>query len=166
MLSRIVLLTAAFGLMTGVAMAQTPAPLPQNAARVAPVPPDQFKHLTAEQQAALVNEKDPLVLSIIQNHEDWYSQVNARNGAGEAEVHDHWMDIFAVVKGQASLTYGGTVSGNRSTGAGEWRGGTITGGTTITIKPGDYIQIPIGMPHQVVPAPGAHFRAIVLKMRQ
>jgi len=49
------------------------------------------------------------------------------------------------------------------TGPGEKRGGTITGGTVVTIKPGDFLVVPAGQPHLTMINPGSIFRAIVFK---
>ncbi len=161
MLSRIMLSAGLLGLLSSAALAQAAAP-PTLYGHA----PDAFKHLSGAEQAALVNKPDPLVSSVVSDHENWYSQIIARNATGVVEVHDHWIDVMSVMSGDATITYGGTVAGGQPTTPGEWRGGTITGGTSVEVHPGDYIQIPAGVPHLTALAPGAHFRVLVVKIRQ
>ncbi|HJS46328.1 MAG TPA: hypothetical protein VJ753_08015 [Rhizomicrobium sp.] len=54
----------------------------------------------------------------------------------------------------------------RETGPGEKRGGTITGGTVVSLKPGDFLMVPAGEPHMTMIKPGSNFRAIVFKVRE
>src|SRR6478736_1815203 len=49
------------------------------------------------------------------------------------------------------------------TGPGEKRGGTLTGGTVVTIHPGDFIVVPAGQPHLTMVKPGTTFRAVIIK---
>jgi quercetin dioxygenase-like cupin family protein len=54
------------------------------------------------------------------------------------------------------------VAGNHQTAAGEFRGGTITGGQEYQLAPGDILWIPAGAPHQVTPK-GGPFRYLAFK---
>jgi hypothetical protein len=72
---------------------------------------------------------------------------------------------MVIQQGEADFTYGGTLSGARDTAPGEKRGGTITGGTVVTIRPGDFLVVPAGQPHVTMIKPGSNFRAIVFKIR-
>lgn len=72
-----------------------------------------------------------------------------RTGDGDAELHEKQVDYFFVQQGAATLTVGGKLTGAHATGPNEQRGGTITGGEKITLKPGDIAHIPAGVPHQV-----------------
>lgn len=73
-----------------------------------------------------------------------------RTESGEAELHEQFDDIFVVRSGNATVLVGGTLAGNRSVSAGEWRGGTISGGQKFEVEPGDVLWIPAGLPHQVI----------------
>ena len=83
---------------------------------------------------------------------------------GGPEVHDRWTDLAYVQAGRATLVSGGKVEGGREESPGEHRGGTIVGGTSHVVGPGDLLIIPAGMPHQYVLAPGDTLRYLTLKV--
>jgi mannose-6-phosphate isomerase-like protein (cupin superfamily) len=128
-------------------------------------PPDAFHHLSDSDQAKLATGKGALTLSTLTDHENFYVLVAGRSGPGEVEVHEHWIDYMAIQQGEAQFTSGGTATGLRDTGPGERRGGTLTGGTTVTLRPGDFVMVPAGEPHLTMIKPGSIFRAIVFKVR-
>jgi len=129
-------------------------------------PPDAFRVFSDKDLAGLSTGKAALTLSTLSDHENFYVLVAGRTGPGEVEVHEHWIDYMAIQQGEAEFTFGGTATGMRDTGPGEKRGGTITGGTVVTIKPGDFIVVPAGQPHLTMIKPGSTFRAIVFKVRE
>jgi mannose-6-phosphate isomerase-like protein (cupin superfamily) len=88
-----------------------------------------------------------------------------RTASGVPEVHANWADHFVVTEGEATLVVGGTVVGEHETGPGEKRGTSITGGTSYALTPGTSITVPPGVPHWTVLKPGAHFRAVVFKLK-
>ncbi len=90
--------------------------------------------------------------------------ISRRDTSGIHERHEAFTDIFVVQRGRARLLYGGTVEGERSSSPGEWRGGTIRGGTETEIKPGDIVVIPAGIPHQLLLQPGERFYYFVFKV--
>jgi quercetin dioxygenase-like cupin family protein len=49
------------------------------------------------------------------------------------------------------------------TAPGEQRGTSIKGGTTMTMKPGDYFFVPAGTPHQMKVVAGQRIRFIAFK---
>jgi len=129
-------------------------------------PPDAFRVFSDKDLAGLSTGKAALTLSTLSDHENFYVLVAGRSGPGEVEVHEHWIDYMAIQQGEAEFTFGGTATGMRDTGPGEKRGGTITGGTAVSIKPGDFIAVPAGQPHLTMIKPGSTFRAIVFKVRE
>jgi mannose-6-phosphate isomerase-like protein (cupin superfamily) len=129
-------------------------------------PPDAFHVFSDKDLAGLSAGKGALTLSTLVDHENHYVLIAGRTGAGEVEVHEHWIDYMAIQQGEAEFTFGGTASGMRDTGPGEKRGGTITGGTVVTIKPGDFVVVPAGQPHLTMVKTGSSFRAIVFKVRE
>jgi uncharacterized RmlC-like cupin family protein len=58
---------------------------------------------------------------------------------------------------------GASVSGNRQTAPGEWRGGAMEGGSFYNLSPGDVLWIPAGRPHQTLVAKGASFSYLAFK---
>lgn len=129
------------------------------------VPPDAFRVFGDKELATLSTGKGALTLATLTDHENFYVLVAGRSGPGEVEVHDHWIDYIAVQQGEAQFTFGGAATGMRNTGPGERRGGTLPGGTVVTIKPGDFLIVPAGQPHLTQIKPGSAFRAIVFKVR-
>jgi mannose-6-phosphate isomerase-like protein (cupin superfamily) len=88
-----------------------------------------------------------------------------RTASGVPEVHRDWADHFVVIEGAATLVLGGMVVGEKETAPGEKRGTSITGGKEYVLTPGTNITVPPGMPHWTVLKPGAHFRAVVFKLK-
>jgi mannose-6-phosphate isomerase-like protein (cupin superfamily) len=70
-----------------------------------------------------------------------------RNSAGEAEQHEFETDVFYIIDGSATFVTGGTIEGAKTTGPGEIRGKSISGGKTWQLSKGDIITIPKGTPH-------------------
>jgi mannose-6-phosphate isomerase-like protein (cupin superfamily) len=129
-------------------------------------PPDAFHHFSDADLAKLSSGKGVLTLATLADHETHYVLVAGRTGPGEVEVHDHWIDYMAIQQGEAEFTFGGTATGLRDTAPGERRGGSIAGGTVVSLKPGDFLIVPAGQPHLTMVKPGSAFRAIVFKVRQ
>jgi len=129
-------------------------------------PPDAFRHFSDAELAKLSTSKAALTLSTLTDHQSYYVLVAGRTGPGEVEVHEHWIDYMAIQQGEAEFTSGGTVTGMHDTGPGEKRGGTITGGSVVSLKPGDFLMVPAGQPHLTMIKPGSNFRAIVFKVRE
>ena len=110
-------------------------------------PRDAFRVIGDAELAKLSSGKTPLVLSTLVDHENHYVLVAGRSGPGEVEIHEHWIDYMVIQQGEADFTSGGTASGMHDTGPGEKRGGNITGGTVVSLKPGDFVVVPAGQPH-------------------
>ncbi len=70
-----------------------------------------------------------------------------RDKPGQVEVHARETDIFYVTDGEATLVFGGTVGGGKTTKPGQIRGTDIKGGQTQHLKKGDVVTIPAGTPH-------------------
>jgi mannose-6-phosphate isomerase-like protein (cupin superfamily) len=86
-----------------------------------------------------------------------------RDKPGEVEVHTQQNDVIVVESGQATITMGGTVTGNREIQPTEWRGGVATGGTSYRVARGDLILIPAGIPHQVLVSKGQTVTYLAIK---
>ena len=119
--------------------------------------------------AALAHVGDSLARGSTSGHmlrsHSRYQYLQIRRGkSGVPEVHDRWTDVTIVQSGRATLLSGGRVSGNHVEMPGEHRGGTITGGTSRPVGPGDLMIIPAGIPHQYVIAAGDSLRYITVKV--
>ena len=148
---------------TNTALAQSPMVTPSSHAR----PNDSITLTTLQQWSDKVaNTKEHIGTAIIIDHENFFEEVVYRDGTGSPEQHNHWNDNIIVQEGDAELVYGGTLNGTTITPGGEARrGGTLIGGQTLEMHPGDLITIPAGVPHQMVLKPGAHLRFVVIKNR-
>ena len=73
-----------------------------------------------------------------------------RDADGEAEVHETQVDVIFVKAGEGTLVLGGTVVEPRTTGPGEIRGKSITGGVSKKMSAGDVIHVPAKIPHQML----------------
>lgn len=79
-----------------------------------------------------------------------------RDKTGDVEIHSKVNDELVVRAGRASVLIGPKVEGAKETAPNELRGGTIVGGKTYPLAPGDVIWIPAGLGHQLlVPAGGS-----------
>jgi quercetin dioxygenase-like cupin family protein len=132
------------------------------------LPAEGFKYLSAQEVEALTGKPGPGAKTAFPvDHENYYVEYAQRSDKGnEPEVHTHWTHYIQVLSGEASLTYGGTVTNAHETGPGQIRGDAITGGMTKTVRTGDFLQIPAGMPHLFNVASGGKFRYVVFNTRQ
>jgi mannose-6-phosphate isomerase-like protein (cupin superfamily) len=125
-----------------------------------------FLHLTSQDIIQRLGTPGPsgTASSFIDTHEYYSSLLVTRNADGSAETHAHFHDFMSILSGEVMLTYGGTQTGNVKSNNGNSLGGDIVGGTTITLRAGDYIQIPAGMPH-LMTKPKNGLRYLVVKVR-
>ena len=86
-----------------------------------------------------------------------------RDADGQVEVHMKLNDELIIQSGHATELVGGTVSGNKETAPGEWRGGKIAGGKEYKLGPGDALWIPAGTPHQTLVGKGGDVRYLAFK---
>ena len=88
-----------------------------------------------------------------------------RDKAGEAEIHDNDTDVIYVLEGSATFVTGGQPTEPRTTGPGETRGKSITGGEEQKLVKGDVIVVPNRVPHwfKEVNAPFLYFVVKVSK---
>ena len=154
-----ILVAALAPLLVTSALAQTP---------MRSRPPEAFKYLSAKEVEALTSAPGPGAKTAFPvDHEDYDVEYAQRSDKGnEPEVHMHNTHYIQVLSGEATLVYGGTVTNPRETGPGQVRGDGISGGKSLTVKTGDFIQIPAGMPHLFNVAPGGKFRYVVFDARQ
>ena len=131
------------------------------------LPADGFKYLSAKQVEGLTDKPGAGAKTAFPvDHEDYDVEYAQRSDKGnEPEVHMHRTHHIHVISGESALTYGGTVTNARQTGPGQVRGDGISGGTTITVRAGDFLQIPAGMPHLFNVAAGGKFRYVVFNTR-
>jgi mannose-6-phosphate isomerase-like protein (cupin superfamily) len=66
-----------------------------------------------------------------------------------AASHADRAELFYVINGTGTMLTGGTISDGKVSGV-NTQGTTISGGTPIEFKTGDFIMVPSGVPHQFV----------------
>ena len=86
-----------------------------------------------------------------------------RDKTGDVEVHTRVNDELVVRAGRGSILIGPKVEGAKETAPNELRGGTIVGGQSYPLAPGDVIWIPAGLGHQIVVPPGGSFDYLAIK---
>jgi mannose-6-phosphate isomerase-like protein (cupin superfamily) len=87
-----------------------------------------------------------------------------RNGDGNPEEHGAVIDIVYVQSGTGTLVLGGTMTGRRSTTAGEYVGTGLEGGERHPLGAGDIAHIPAGVPHRFLVPSGGHFTYVLVKI--
>jgi mannose-6-phosphate isomerase-like protein (cupin superfamily) len=100
--------------------------------------------------ALVAKTKDGLATATIPSGSNVTVLLAHRKVDGEVEVHKKLSDEIIVRSGHATIRIGGTVTGQRQTAPDEFRGGTMTGGQTFDLDPGDTVYVPVGQPHQVL----------------
>lgn len=71
-----------------------------------------------------------------------------REVVNEAEVHENDGDLWQCLEGEVTFVCGGELVDKEIVKNGEWKAREINGGTEIVLKPGDWLWIPAGEPHQ------------------
>jgi len=159
MFHRIAVSLFAAALVAPSAFAQTP---------LRNLPAEGFKYLSAKDVEALTDKPGPGAKTAFPvDHENYNVEYAQRSDKGnEPEVHMHNTHYIQVLSGEATLVYGGMVTNAKETGPGQVRGDGISGGTSMTVRAGDFLQIPAGMPHLFNVASGGKFRYVVFNTRQ
>ena len=133
----------------------------------APHPADVFKFLSAKQVEALTQKPGPGPwTSHLAEHPGFDVEYALRADAGNlVEVHARTSHYIHILDGSGTLTYGGTVQAPKTTAPGEIRAASVSGGTVIQLHPGDYLQIPAGVPHMFNAARGTKLRYVVFNIK-
>ena len=73
-----------------------------------------------------------------------------REAPGEAEYHEHTVDVMHVVDGSATVVLGGRLQQPREVAPGELRAPSVDGGERRKLRQGDVLAIPNRVAHQFV----------------
>jgi len=150
-------------LATGGLLAAGVAATAATAATAAAQAPDEGRYVSAAELKALVAKTvDGVVTAPIPTGPGATVLAARRDKEGDVEVHERLNDEFVVQSGHATVRVGGKLTGQHQIAPGEWRGGTITGGHSYQLAPGDMLWIPAGAPHQVTPK-GGPFSYLAIK---
>jgi mannose-6-phosphate isomerase-like protein (cupin superfamily) len=130
-------------------------------------PEKSVRHLTGQELEGTMKKgmtPGAFYSQILLSKHDGYQIINTiRDKDGQAEIHADWNDNLFVQEGEATFVTGGTAVDAKVTAPGEQRGTSIKGGTTMTMKPGDYFFVPAGTPHQMKVVAGQRIRFIAFK---
>ena len=87
-----------------------------------------------------------------------------RDADGLPEQHDNIVDVVMVQSGEGTLQLGGEMIGRRAgSGAGEFVGTRLEGGTRHPLGTGDVVHIPAGIPHSFLVPKGGHITYVLVK---
>lgn len=87
-----------------------------------------------------------------------------RDADGLPEQHDAIVDVVIVQSGEGTLQLGGEMIGRRAgSGAGEFVGTRLEGGTRHPLGAGDVVHIPAGIPHSFLVPKGQHITYVLVK---
>jgi quercetin dioxygenase-like cupin family protein len=165
---RILMLAAlALGSWTALVQAQTPT---ATAAPTAPATlrgPLGYQHYTKAELDKLMFRPGQ-TRSYVTNGQDDFRVEYVDRGLIEnyIENHIHWVDIVTVIEGEGTLSYGGTAVKPDMANPAEPRGTTMTGATTIPLRPGDHVLIPAGMWHIFSGTATRNIRYVIFKQRE
>ena len=95
---------------------------------------------------------------------DHLLEISHRESDGRVELHKVKADVMVIQTGTATLVTGGEVIDPVTTGPNEIQGSGIKGGVKHAVGPGDVIEIPAGVPHQFLLAPGTQITYLVVKV--
>jgi glc operon protein GlcG len=87
------------------------------------------------------------VLEDASSGENYMVHASRREKPGMAEVHELDTDIIYVLAGSATFVTGGKSVDSKQTAPNEFRGTSIEGGESRSIKKGDVLIVPKGTPH-------------------
>ncbi len=104
-------------------------------------------HIDHDKVAAALSGSSRSIVGPLVATKDYTVSGIKRTMPGQVEIHDHETDIFYVTDGEATFVTGGTIVGAKHTAPGQTRGTDLQGGQTITLRKGDVVTIPAGVPH-------------------
>ena len=102
----------------------------------------------------------------LSNYPGHFTMLAYREQSGGPEVHEHFADIFVIVRGSATLFTGGTVVDQRTTSPGEMIGSALEDAASQALHVGDVVHIPAGTPHRLVLSKGDTLTYFVIKVKE
>lgn len=93
----------------------------------------------------------------------WLMLVLQQDTVNPPEMHASEVDIYIALEGAATLTLDGELEGAEEISPGQFKGGRIVGGRTVTLGAGDVVHIPALTPHQLM-TKGTTYKQFVVKV--
>jgi mannose-6-phosphate isomerase-like protein (cupin superfamily) len=79
------------------------------------------------------------------------------------ELHEQADDVYYIIAGKGELTIGGELVVKEAKGPGEWTAQEIAKAEKVTVRAGDVVSIPRGVPH-MMGCPGGAVKYFVVKV--
>jgi mannose-6-phosphate isomerase-like protein (cupin superfamily) len=134
---------------------------------------DSFKHISQADAVAMLHGPKTKPGAAAQaipitdgDHANFAALVGSRSKFTKAEKHNNFYEFLVVEDGTATYNYGGTLVNAKEGKDGNWGGGAISGGKSVQIHTGDFIEVPPGTPHQMIVKPGTTIRYVGFKARK
>lgn len=116
-------------------------------------------------KATLVTEHDAeTCIHEVPGRERWIFNVRYDGEDAPPEQHRDWHDLSLYLTGGNDIRVGGSLGVSDQISDGEWRNGTLTGGTVFPVRRGDLLWTPAGIPHQSHFLPHTAFVIVKLRM--
>lgn len=151
-------------------MGDEPAPKPAQRKAADPGAADHWTEPVLLERAAylrkLARAGDGQASETLREYPQHRIMLSFRSRNGEVEVHEKFADVFCVLSGAATLVTGGTVLGARLIAAGETRGEAIEGGVSQELRPGEFVHVPAGTPHQFLVSSDKTVTCVVFKIQE
>ena len=152
------------------AMGDEPDPRPARGKAADPGAPGHWPQPILLERAAylrkLARAGDGQASETLREYPQHRIMLSFRSRNGEVEVHEKFADVFYVLAGAATLVTGGTVRGARIVAPGETRGDAIEGGASQALRPGEFVHVPAGTPHQFLVSSEKAVTCLVLKIQE
>jgi glc operon protein GlcG len=116
------------------------------------------------EQVSKAFEKGAVLYDGDSGQRNYMVHASHRDKPGMAEIHTKDTDIIYVLEGTTTFVTGGTAVDPKNIAADEIRGASISGGDSRTLRKGDVIIVPNGVPHWFKEIPGP-FNYYVVKVR-
>jgi len=120
----------------------------------------------AQHLRRLASQGDGSASETLEKYPHHYTMLAFRSKNGGGELHENFADMFTILDGHATLLTGGEVVAPKTTAAGEIRGDSVKGGTSLELHAGDIVHIPAGTPHQMLVAAGESITYFVVKVEE
>jgi mannose-6-phosphate isomerase-like protein (cupin superfamily) len=129
---------------------------------------DHWSHPVLLERAAYLRKLakfgDGQASETLQQYPHHAAMLSFRARDGEAELYEHFADIFCVLDGRATLITGGRIVESKVIAPGETRGTSILGGAVQELRAGDVAHVPARLAHQILVRGEQAFTSLVIKI--
>jgi mannose-6-phosphate isomerase-like protein (cupin superfamily) len=140
-------------------------------AQGAPTPPDRLFVSAADIQALEAKAKGqndakpaPLISQNLLSMAPYRANLEYRSSKAPASIHDNDKELMSVVDGSGTIITGGTIPDVKRTNPANQTGSDIAGGASRHIAKGDFLVVPEGVPHMLVPDQGSTLVLMTMRL--